>query len=160
MYRVSRRMFYSGQDTGPALLQRILKSFTNYVTRIVAKEGAMMTTTCDAPCAWFHIRVAPIWPFGLFSSHQSTSLPARTRKVEKLRFRNTLWCLSPDRLDWASVREFYWEFDKKNRKSRGRVYWYWQYDASPQGTLPRTLDGNRDVLIPVLRNESVGIVAS
>lgn len=31
---------------GPALLRRILKSFANYVTRIVAKAGA--TTTCDA----------------------------------------------------------------------------------------------------------------
>jgi len=78
-----------------------------------SEKGATMTTTCDAPYAWFRIRVPPIRPFGLFSLHQSTSLPARTCKVEELHFRDTLWCPSPDRLDWASVREFYWEFVRR-----------------------------------------------
>lgn len=30
---------------GPALLRRLLKSFANYVTRIIAEEGATMTAT-------------------------------------------------------------------------------------------------------------------
>jgi len=99
-------------------------------------------------------------PFDLFSSHQSTSLPARTRKVEELRFRNTLWCpiVRSARLGEPSVNSTGNSLDKRGRKSRGRMSSrYWQCGASLRGTLPRTLNSDRDVLIPVLRNEVSGL---
>lgn len=57
---------------GPALLRRILKSFANYVTRIVAEAGATTTCATRRPYAWFRIRLAPTSAFS--SSHQSISL--------------------------------------------------------------------------------------
>lgn len=105
---------------GPGfILRRILKSFANYVTRIVVEAGATMTTTRTRRVTRVAIRLIShpsradsiIRPLLLASVNLFAG-------VGHVKWRNcasgtTLWCASRDRLDWPSVREFYWGFVRR-----------------------------------------------